>query len=1144
MKSTRLTFRNLGGVDQDKDPAQLLNEKLTRGAAVFGMLAGNGKLIGDKCGVGVDYLGGTLPTKPILRNYKWEHSDGHTYHIGYQSDGGGVDGQLVFWADVEPNSSGSTAVAITGLGAVLPTNMIPCFADPGNGYLYVACGQKGLYKLFPTTPGTAITATVVTTLPAASFIGVANNRLWIIPMDETMILWGPQGDYERLQPKLAEIDADTYGIDYRVTYQSQGLEGNTTGFFVCDAYKIAWTQKDAGIIIGDGNKKTTAFSRLPGFGLRNQLGYIQKDGVLYWQSGYKGGRILGGTMGSAPSGVEVLKSVVAQNFSFFVWDASANIQDILKDCPVADCQIISKVLDSRGDWEDTANNITSLTSFDTVTDPGMIQLKNDAALTSTVSGFITEDILGGTIYVSTGVDGSHTIDKTYDKDPATYFKYLVNLNSAYTNTVIAGALHVWGNGTWQHITTDANLTSGSAGIKDIKRYTTAVLIQFSVSAVRSSPTGSGTVRLNMYYDLGGLKYLDSIDFTNLVLTLGSSGGGGTASIQLNEIYFNCGVVADSYLTSQVFKITGLTTANNALNTTALGRFYLRYIGTLPDGTGGLTNTGAPTVPQIRGRGTTFNYNTGDTGATDVQWYSLTAGDLTQGVDLQAANKTAGGGGTPPAMNFTPDANGVLYVQFRIPMVRSSTGVTPKVDSAGFYFWTGNNQKSISPAGSTQDYMFFGIRQNGDSANPDMEIVRHDNGEWTVLKGKQPFSYLNHRDQCYICEGSKIYKQFDGANNYDEAGNSAYMERRWRSGAIQMPGANVYLKQLQFHVDKYEGIKTQQTTSNTLVDTNVAMSGMTNGAWDRKASFIGYDGYLYAVLPSATANYLTHLKLYRIDQTTGTNTTYTILTNTDTSGHVIIDYDCAKRPDGKFIYIAYFDIATKYLKLAVYDVINRKVIRNENVNPASMYPNGTDYPGFAYTGVTCEYLNGVVHIVLGFITTASNAYTHHWYCENPDDESLGFYNRGNGGMTITDYAATALVPRLFKNSDGFLSLIYAPLAGGVLYHREYRPTEPINENTQWNDAQTIATIAGAFYSGISHKDNDYIAIYDDPSGPDIYKRKPTWAAYTGITPIALGTNLVAVNKDNNPVVLNQGTAETRIAFTVYRDTVQLLMITGA
>lgn len=1112
MKRLNINYSQFGGKDTKHDKTQLHDGKgFCRALDYKGYLQGNGALDGQNVGVGSNYIGVSSGDGFGLCQYIWDAPDGNQYVIKYTSDGGGVDAKLIYWLNPTLTNASTALTAWSGTnlaaGTAIATNFVPSFAEIGSGSLLVALGPYGVYRLTPTA--STLAAVAETALPASSHIAVANNRLWIIPCDESVLRWTPKGDYTRLLPKLSEIDADTYGIDYRYTLQSQGCDGNVVGLFACDAYKAVWTQNDLFIVVGNGDKNKTAPARGgKGFGLGGFKGFIYKDGILYWYSKYNGGRILGAVTGEIPGDRQQIHAVTAGNFALRIFDATDMVPDELKDCPTMDCEVVSFVCDTRSDWEDTTYKIYSKTGLDTTDEPGIIKI-GDTAL-STFTGDVTTDA-NGIIYDSWAVNGTNTISKTYDNNTETYCQYDVDLGGSHICPAILTTIWYYAGNRWNIISDSSGqavtLISGTHTLYTTGISTSAILIKNRFLGTHTSnPALNGWLEINFQYELGSYSPVNKIVLTSLTLTPQATAG-NTASVKLAEIDIYAGSGA-AYLTSKVVKLTGLTSANNAVNGSgkALGRFLLSYMGTVEDGTGGLVGS-TFAVPQIRGDDASFADDAADSGANS--WYSLTGTDYTQGVDLTTASAGTG------AMTFDPDDNGNLWVQFRVPFTVSSTGKVPKLDSAGFYFWKGNNIKSIAPMGYKNDQVFACVRSTSDSSQPDKEVcVNTKTGEISVIEGKQVYSYLNYNDKCYVAEGYKIYEQYAGGYNYIEASDTpSAIPRVWESGEISVPGHSIYPHDINVAVSRFDSSQ-DDVSSSVLVASETVDWVKTGRLWDVPRSVLANDGCLYSLIPASNGGAACgDLYLYKINWATGASTSFTIEDNSSASQ--IADFGMAwDNSKGKIyiIYTAYYGTTyNRAVKFCWFDV------EKQTLSTASTI--ATAESGYDFTTAAIALIDDTIHVVAGLNTTSTDG-LYHYYSTNYEDSSPTWSSAVAIDTGTSNYYRAALM----KMTDGNLGCFWEDSAGAGLYFTRY-----INDS--WETSVTVSSNISTNLTYLAHGGYDHLFVCNDTNTGYVYLfQNGVWEQAATIASVKSALPMSAAPLDSENIIVLWGNSESNVIYS--------------
>lgn len=1048
MRSIRVIADKIVGQNSKEDPTKLFADagRGAMAAPLFPMVRGfrtdNGVFNGVNIGQKAEYL---TTTSFCLAQFIWDAPNGYQYHLAYESTGSAMAGVVKYWRTPVPTTSGMAYTGtVTNLSG-LPTNIVPSFVDAGNGYLYVACGQAGVYKVAP-DGSAALAATAVSTLPASSNMVIWRNRTWIAANDETIIRWSPINDFERLIPTQSEISADTYGIDRRVTLVSQGVEGFVTGMFGCDAYLAVWTNKDMCIIVGNGESGQTSFLRCGrGYGMSGLKSFAYKDNILYWKSDYNGGTILGAVVGAIPAGGKVLTSIGARQFTLHIFDAAETIASEFIDTPAMDCKVIGiGICDSRGDWEDTfssgdKNKIYANSNLDTSSEPGYIKACSASGALTPALGYA-------------GIDSTWTVvqplSNAIDGNPSTY---------------------------WQASNSQWNPTPRvRVYIEDAARQILYdYILPFTVYATPQSFTISGP------FENVGTVYIQfaSMGAKNITPTFSYSGARIT-SITFSAAYQDNHVLiyefsatgtqsTTTHITSQVFKVEGLTSNNNALDSSsrALGRFYVSYIGTSSDGTGLGTATGLNSesfsVAQIRASSDPFVYNAAD---STLAWQNVTEAQLKTGYQLNSNSQ------------FTA-SNGVLYVQFRIAL-QVVNGVSPKIDSAGFYFWMGNNQKSINPMGYKGKNLLCCVRNTDISTLPDKTIVLNDYGGRSTILGQQITSFLNYKDKIYSAQGMRIAEYWGGIENRQTANDTrAPIERRIRYPRISIPGKKVYPRKCDIKIDKYDMPATSVGSSVFLC--NGLGARASGGNVSKNICYEAYDGSHLTLVRTGTSN--TNLYLVRSNAITGEKRAILIESNPTYSygsGSLAINDTKTKL----YIVSPTPSLATsgRYIKYWVYD------IASETLSSSSLVATSEDTNNVFYNA-SIVLLDGM-HIVYNTAYNNSCKF-YHTYSSNYEDNSPTW----STPSLIEDYTASGADGSLFITKDNTLGLVYCGTSGGgVAYFIEH--TED-----GWMGADALRTVSSAsFIAAVSHNGVDHCFIYDDPTIYIWTRSAETWAQATTIT----------------------------------------------
>lgn len=1045
MRSFRYIINKVLGQNSKDDPTQLMQE-VGRGVfasdqmpLVRGFKTDKGIFDGTVLGQKAEYL---TATKFVLGQDIWEPGNGYAYHLAYESDGNGMNGVIKYWQTPLPTTSGMAYTGtVTNLSAI-PTNIVPSFVNLGNGYLLVACGQYGIWKIGPLQNGT-LSATAVSGLPASSNIVARGNRLWIAVNDETIIRWTPYNDYERLLPKLEEIEAGTYGVDRRVTLTPQGVGGFVTGMFGCDAYLAVWTNRDMSIIVGNGESKQTSFLRCgKGYGMSGLKSFTYKDNILYWRSDYNGGTILGAVIGAVPAGGKLLTSIGAKEFSLHIFDAAELITSEFVDTPLMDCKVVTAGLcDAKGDFDDTFSSgttgkIYANTSLNTDKDPGYIQcLSAEAAIS------YWYDIYTGQAGWTAVMSASPLLSAVFSPTGGGTIRNAIWVHAVSpTGEIIHSSME--------------NLSEGVAW-SGYRLYDLPNVINIYIDF---RTTNDKLLRIRLGWQ--NPQTLKKITYTSVIVNT----GGGSCGIA--TIVVTGQAVDTTHITSQVFKVEGLTTDNNALdaNSRALGRFYVSYIGTNADGTGLGTATGLNSESfsnvQVRANGTSFNYDA--TNAT-LAWQNVTEAQLKTGFDLTTNSQ------------FAPTA-GVLYVQYRIPL-QVVNGVSPKIDAAGFYFWFGNNLKSINPMGYKDKNLLCCVRDTDLSVVPDKTIVLNNYGGRSTLRGQHVTSFLNYRDKIYSAQGLRVAEYGEGIENRQTASDTAVpMERRIRYPRISLAGQRVYPKTCNIKVDKYDLSTATPESSQAMFNALVHYSSGSTYRYSGKRCYEAYDGTVCSLVWADGS--CVSLYLLRSNRLTG-NTTAKLL---HTSGNAVNDFSMEANANKTKLYILAAAGETgaegKYLKYWTYDLVTDTLSAGQTIVTAES--------ARSFRSCSLALVGTTMHIVYNDGSGTENI-IYHRTSTNYEDTNPTW----SSATTVETVTATGLAVRAYKDYAGYLSIIFgANGSAGQIYARQY--------TTSWQSAVNLRSPAATNnVSVVSHNGRDHCFIWE---GTSIYvwSSAGTWEETATIT----------------------------------------------
>lgn len=1059
MKSIPIRIRKFLGQNTRDDKTQLLGNGTAFLQYCKGYRTDNGILDGDKIGQSSSYYVDTAHNYP-LSFYIWDAGNGKQYFIYYDSDGAGADGAIRYFTD--PSTITTGTLTATDLLTTLPTNMIPSWADPGNGYLYAACGQAGVYKIYPIQDGT-LTCVAVTSLPATSNFVIWKNRSYFMPCDETVVRWGPINDYERYQPTLAEIDAGTYGPDFRVTFASQGVRGFATGLFPTETYLAAFSNKDVLFIVGTGNSDETSFIPGRGYGMSQLKAYTSKDNVLYWLSNYNEGCILGASRGAIPVGGKYIQTIGKKEFEITIFDATEIISTEFKNVPDMDCEVITAgMCDSRGDWENTftsgtAGKIYANSILNAADEPGFVKI---VGTSGTLSGGVASYAGIDSGWTVTGasslaIDGNNaTYFSAYSKDESPWSEVYVAVYNMYNTRVLYYMV--------PFTESDATYTC-PVDLKNITR----IELQFEDNEnEKVTPRWTWPVA----------SQITSISLVNLHKS--------SHTVYLGELVVTGSQNSTTHITSQVFKVTGLTSANNALgpNARAAGRFLTNYVGTSADGTGIVddvatdVNAVSFTGVQIRGRSTSFVY--GDLTAT-VAWLTLTAAQLTNGYDLDGNAE------------FAPDVDGNLWVQFRIPM-QVAGGLSPKIDAAGFYFWKGNNHKSIAPMGYRGKNLYLCARKDSDSLLPDKVFWRNDYGGCGTIVGQEIMALLNYKNKLYSSQGKKMAEY--GNDIYNPTGTSATetaIERYIRLPRIEKPGYKLWPKKISVNFEKHiSGSSLTPTTgvdvgvANPLLDWAVAYSslgwdGLNDG--DPGISVQASDGNVYCLFLYDYSGATVKIDLVKI--TPGLVTTRTNIYTAPLVYSTSPAMSMCMSNDGNTLYMFWtgnHETTASYTKRIAW-------FRTYNVLTGTL--------GTATRVDASDLTTGSYVCVSSAVATNGDIYCS--FCHDTTTDIIKIYKSTNGATFVQDTTVTPYAAQydhaLFTNRHGYVSIMYVG-ASGTLYCRE-------KTGSGWGTGAAVSALYTNNHHQISLGGADYVVFGDNDGGYyyKIYKNDGTgWTLVKTIT----------------------------------------------
>jgi hypothetical protein len=794
---------NFLGQRSAEDPGSLYIKKGVMAAQTNSFLLNKGRNgLDGQTGIGTNLA--TNSTTGLngygLRQYEWICGDGNTYQLFYRRNG--TTCTIVYFKNGARTGAPTAMTYLSIAGAAItensdfyvPQQTLPSWGVYG-GCLYLAMGQPGIFRI--TAKNGALTAQL-TTAPASSKMLIVDNRMWVAVGDEPIIRWSALGDVERFTPKLAEIEADTYGIDYRVTLQSEGVAGNIVDCKMFGKSKVWWTQNECFVIYGSGDSKDTVFDKIgSGMGMNGQA--IVYDNACYWPSKYKGGSWLALTFGSSVVDGQQIDVQDEKNIGFRTFDVGKKIADVLQAMPQTTIANAVVSWDTNPDWDCVA----AKEGLSTSTEPGYIAMNPTGNLIA-----CTPQVTLGTGWTASG-DAGNLIDSkplypSIDTPTATTVVY-TNDSGVLADMVY---VHIYNPGGLYKTYSSTIYNRSSTWMEyDVLTETSIIQIDFQCS----NKILRFTLNPNGY--VGFLRFFLLVNVATRAITMGEIRLEGSAASTATVYTEACTATSKAVL-------TGLTASVN----TNFGRFYASYVGTSSDGTGGITfyvragntafaslatNTSYTKTSDTRLTDATKTFVTagvkvgdyvtitgvnypvvavaetyidivgtlpssttytiyGGAPATWSTWTAVTGNDLLTGYDLKQLNFITGGA------DVVASSTGLLYVQAYATHSKGANignGLIPKLDAMFFTAQTGSNL-TFAPSGFYDDKIFTCILTNSSSTAPDCEIVRYLDGEHSVITGKKVNSYLNTSDgECLVTEGYALGKQYAGNRNYTTTDNS-------------------------------------------------------------------------------------------------------------------------------------------------------------------------------------------------------------------------------------------------------------------------------------------------------------------------------------------------------------------------------------
>lgn len=726
------------GMDEVTDASNLyVGDGKAYGQVIKGFHVGqNENLDGSTVGAGATQR--TWSGYPISL-HRWEACNGSVYWFAYVLLTGGTT-KLEYCKDSDTTPTALLSLAVNTDTAA--NNWYGSFTSCSSTQLYFGCSKHGVYRIDLTTANAP--QTTLTNIPATSFPRVANNRMWTVIGDETIVCWSAVADYERFIPRSAEVSAGTYDIDYRYTFTSQGAKGSVVGHYADNFMKLYWTTGDCFVIVGDGNSGSTTCKNIgSGYGMNGFDAWTNANNIIYFNSSYDGGRFLGLTTGPIPPGGKYINSYpVAKNFTITIFDAVPTLKPSVRETPAMNCVLNSVVWDSKTDFSNigtggTGGQLGNRTGWDVASKPGLTfpgGLSSNAFASATVSTVNTTGnsaitaAWNGSKPAAGIIDGYPVNTTTNSYGAGTYGQIDITGATSMRSLVLeVTAFDTAGNRKctfgWSP---SASAWGQSQAIPAIWEgnndpYNGLATFQFHIQAYADggyttisftiSPTAPIYCRVLHIYDL----------------TISAS------TIKIGEVWAEGSANGATTLISDVRKINGIIPAK-------YGKIIANIIGSGPDRDGGVSF-------YYRAQSTTFTYDATPSPAWSSA-YTLT--QVRQGIAITAAD--------------TPTDS--LFVQWKLVTTATTDGNNIIIDSVGFYFPEGNVLKSLTPVGHTDDRVFMCQRTASTDSYPIREIVKHiPTGQAYLIPNKYATCYHPHPLGTSICQGVAEGYQFKGMKSY-------------------------------------------------------------------------------------------------------------------------------------------------------------------------------------------------------------------------------------------------------------------------------------------------------------------------------------------------------------------------------------------
>lgn len=776
MKRNRVDMPGFKGQNSD-NPAERIEP--TELVAAQNILINDGEADGDN--VGTLSLGLTTNNGFAAQVKKFHHfksSGGSEFILGWTG------------ADIAYHVVGSTTV--TSLSMTLTSSIPPAFVNWGNEYIIILCGVDGVFRI--TASGATLTKTQIYTVPMSSFGYVDNGMLYIA--QDTSLAHSAPGDPLRWIPKVEETTATPpiYTNDFRVTFASAGVNGETMAAFSWKGIKFLFTQYELFTLIWDGGSQSWP-TIVPGYGLKGFESFSLLDDRIRFYSTYKQGSICEIVLGSAGDRGEVFSIGQGVTITIIEHQGAKKVADILRACPAPTAKQMSISIDSQANWNDTSLVVAN-TAMEYDVRPGWAYLKG--ATKQTILSASTPVWAGdgeplwaisqsqGETNPAGDYDGTQTGVGTFQAWQAhqTYIKpfnpYSWNHRLFYMDV----------NGNWQELAcrgTNNNVISQSIAKQTYTPIVSPIAqglrvrVEFRVYSSDATHTYSMFVARDYRFAPCVLAYFDIYGFTAAPASEGY-GQSTYVTIYETEVY---GLTpgGENLITTAALYIPGLVTGDKIT-----GVFQIAYEGTGNELTGGLTGTGTPAGVEIG-----LSTNGGSSYTTDVL-VTTPVNELKAGYNLKDLDVTV------------PADPTQVRARIRVPMTLDATGASPAVDKLIIWWNSGAAATSVFPMFTWRDKTILCLLASGSSTGCDKAVVLNENGQMTAFSGINWTAGVRINDRTYVSSGYGasdelgIARLFDGADNYLVTTNTP-MEKIIRTKKFFGP-FDVIGRKFRFLVSKY------------------------------------------------------------------------------------------------------------------------------------------------------------------------------------------------------------------------------------------------------------------------------------------------------------------------------------------------------